>query len=330
MRIDLLHGFSWDETNEHLLAQWPWTPVPPGGLRCYGGLAEAVHEVVFGTAMFFSHKKNMGLLSGNTWGFEAILPHLYRENFQVQEEKAHALAEARAYVESLKKDTCFVLWCEDHPVVGTLFDGESLDQALNEKRIFSIAISHSAFRTRAREIRPYSVRLCSLTSDLAVALCGARFRSPALAVHRRPWSAEKTTARVMEEFRLSNEDKEAIHSFESECEKKTGFRRLLTGENRLFDRAVLYHPEINAEAVLRSVKGSSGRELEPPMMEREVEILNACRWRPAPHLKAWWEPLPAGEILRGLMIFSQTLAAREKKLADWLKEGEKTSRFSLG
>lgn len=329
MKIDLLNTFAWDETNEVAQARLG-QHVPAGGsLRVYGGISQALFEIVFGTALIFSHKKNMAVISGNTWAFEGILPHLYKEGFQVFEDKAHRLTDWKAFVANLKKDTSFVLWCEDHPVLGTYQDLDELDQELNKQRIFSIRISHSAHLYRTTEVRPYSIRVCSINPMLTLAKCGQKFRAAPLFVHRSVWSPAATVATIESAYTGKAENKEAIQGFESRVHQQTGFKPVLATEARIFDRAVIYHPELNSENVLRKIKEKASRSISAPMFESDVEILNQCRWSPAPHLRVWWEPEPFEEIIRGLLLLS-TAMVQEKSIMGWLEDGEKGARLELG
>jgi hypothetical protein len=329
MKVDLLHTFSWDETNDLLQAEFVAARAKfNGSLRCYFGLSQAVFEMAFGTALLFSHKKGMGLISGDSWVFEGVMPHLYKEGFQVQEERRHRL-DVAAFVGALKKETSFVLWSEDHPILGTCDHqkNEELDQALNDKKIFSIRVSHAAYRHHAVEMRPYSARLCSLTPNLALAVVGDRVRVTPLVAHRMAWQPQETLATVKFHLRDHQHSAELVSTFEQQCRQKTGFQPYLTTAERLYDRAVIHHPEINAEAVLQILKGQLGSPLAAPMQEWDAEIVNACRWKPAPALRSWWEPLPSEEVLRGLLILSVSVLAKTQILT-WLAEGEAAARIN--
>lgn len=329
MKVDLLNTFAWDETNE--LAQSRLAQhLPVGGsLRVYGGLSQGVFEIAFGTALLFSHKKNLAVISGNTWAFEGVLPTFYKEGFQVQDEKRSKITDWKAFVAGLKKDTSFVLWSEDDPVFATYSDLEELDQALNAQRIFSIRVSHNAFLYRPTEVRPYSVKICSINPMLTVAMCGAKFRAPPLVVHRSVWNPAATVATLEQALQKKSEDSAAVKAFEATVTGHSGFKPVLTTEARVYDRAVVYHPELNSDNVLRRIKEKVSRAVGSPMYEHDADILNQCRWSPAPHLRTWWDPQPSEEIIRGLLLLS-TEMLKQRQIMDWLVEGEKGSRLSIG
>lgn len=329
MKVDLLNTFAWDETNELAQSRLAQHVPSNGTLRVYGGVSQALFEVVFGTALLFSHKKNMAVISGNTWAFEGTLPHLYKEGFQVQEEKFHSIKDQKAFVANLKKDTSFVIFCEDNPVFATTMDWDELDQELNKQRIFSIRISHSNHLYKNAEVRPYSIRICSINPMLALAKCGQKFRAAPLSVHRSTWNGPATVATIEEAYKNKTEDKAAIENFEAAVQKSSGFKPVLNTDSRIYDRAVIYHPNLNSDNVLRKIKEHLSRSVNAPMYEADAEILNQCRWAPAPHLRAWWDPQPHEEIIRGLLLLSTELV-KEKNILDWLSEGEKGARIEIG
>ncbi|PWU19504.1 MAG: hypothetical protein C5B49_05650 [Bdellovibrio sp.] len=319
MKFDILDRHSWEETNEALQQALPRNLCPAtAAVRVYGGLAPAVFELAFGIAILYSHRKSAAVIPGRTWAFESLLPHLYKEGFSVRElmadQDSSALVKA---VDELKKDTLFCLWSEDHPVLGTYWSGDELDAKLNDRKIFSIRVSHAAFHYRPQPIRPYSVRICSLAPRLTVAVLGEKVNPPPLAVHRLPWDLNKIVDNVLQALKVEAENQEAVSDFESRIEKLTGFRRFIdgdhtnmNGDHRIFDRAVIYHPEVNADAVLRTMAPTLGFAVGPAGSMPPAEILNLCRWAPNPPLAQWWKPEPKPEVLRGFLCLSLSLIAK--------------------
>jgi hypothetical protein len=307
MKLDLLHTFAWDEMNEALDKELGARLGAGGTHRIYQGLSQAVFEIVMGTALFYSHRKYYGLLSGETWAFDSIVPNLLKDGFQSQSAPASSLEDLKAWVSTLSKETGFVLWSEDHPVLATYQAREELDLALNAQRIISIRVSHASFLTRTQEIRPYSVRICSLAPDLALAQVGSRFKSPALFAHRQYWDSKNLLGRVMEILKENKEDQTLVENFEKQFEgsmDQGGFCRLPIMGPRIYDRALIFHPEISSEFVAQSLAAKQGHQIRPPGFENQIEIINRCRWQPAPGFSSWWEPRPREAVLAGLLILS--------------------------
>lgn len=269
--------------------------------RMFRGLSHAVCEMVLGTGIFFSHKKQITVIEGNTWAFEAVLPHLYKLGFQVQVLAQNQLpsvtasaADWTAWVEALHKETNFVLWCEDHPVTGEWRDLDAMDKALAQKRILSIAVSHSSHCYHQRELSPYSVRIQNLSHDFAWARLGSRVRTPALFAHRLIWG-DSETQQLKKLMQTSNlENQKLVQSVETELVSRFGFKVFPFQGLRLWDRLVVWHPERNAQALADSLRqglGSIG-----------TESITACNLAVLPEYSVWWKPLPADDILRGLLI----------------------------
>lgn len=327
MRIDLLHSFSWEESGEAGAAALPEHLKLTGGqsVRVYNGLSQALFEIAFGTAHLFSHKRNMGLVSGNTWAFDAIMPLLYKENFQVQE-VSWQTADFKTFLADLKKETLFVLWSEDHPITGELAEADQIDQELNSRRIFSIRVSHFAHLTRGQELRPYSIRLCSLSQGLTLALCGARFRTGPVIAHRQNWSVSDIVEQIQSRYGNAHEDESAVLNFEKETPLASGFFPLLQHHRRIFDRAIIYHPNLNSEPVMHSLLGKQA--LSRQGEAADVEILNRCRWQPLPQLRAWWKPMPDEAVLRGLLLLSVN-QIKTTGVMEALKAGERAASVVL-
>ena len=336
MKVDLLHSFAWDEINESLDQQLGAQLGKGGAHRIYQGLSQAVFEIVMGTALFYSHRKYYGILTGDTWAFDPIIPNLLKDGFQSQAVRAgavdgHAAGKGspgpKDWVASLSKETGFVLWSEDHPVLATYDAREELDAALNAARIISIRVSHQAFQTRPQDLRPYSVRICSLAPDLALAQVGARFKSPPLFSHRMYWDKTAVLKRLPELLR-GRQDRAAVEKFEEQFDgsaRVNGLSRWPIVGERIYDRALIFHPEVSSEFVAQSLASASGVTLKAPGFESNIEIVNRCRWQPAPGFSSWWDPKPRDEMLAGLLILSLDQIARPeivKELVGAVSQGE--------
>ncbi|HEY8270180.1 MAG TPA: hypothetical protein VIG33_04780, partial [Pseudobdellovibrionaceae bacterium] len=140
MKLALIPLEEWERLNDQLKIDFS---LPAGNsARIYKGMAHAVFETAQGTAQFFSHKRSLGVVKGQTSYFDSLLPYFYKEVFSVQAMSHLAVVDPEVWVNSLKKDTSFVLFSEDHPVTGELYDYDHLDELLNEKKIFAFRISH--------------------------------------------------------------------------------------------------------------------------------------------------------------------------------------------
>lgn len=298
MFIDVIRPEAWEELNDKVKSLLGLAPKLRA--RSYRGLAHAVFEVSQSTAQFMSHKKALGVILGQTSLFEGLLPYYYKETYEVQTCEHPQLEGVKAWVEGLKKDTNFVLFCEDHPVTGELYPfAEELDRLLNEKRIFSLRVSHAHHFYNQIEVRPYTVRLNSYSAEVAVAVVGERFRSPASLAPTMGWNEGDFLSLLQGSLQGRKEDKNLVIACEKELATST---QLVFAESapRLFDRAVCYFPDANAEAVAQNLFKRLGLTSEDGF--KKVTTTNMCHWNGLKMFSHWWLPKPTPQMLRGLLI----------------------------
>lgn len=303
MFIDVVRPETWEELNDKVKSSLGLEPRLRA--RSFHGLAQAVFEVSQGTAQFMSHKKSIGVILGQTSVFESLLPYYYKETYEVNALSHLQLDDVKEWVEGLKKDTNFVLFSEDHPVTGEIYPFvEELDKLLNEKRIFSFRVSHSRHFYETTELRPYTVRLCSFTSQAAVAVLGERYRSPFLLAQNMSWDAEG----FLKELSRAREGRETnpllVEKFENEVASvaKPYFK---VGVSRLYDRAVCVFEDVSAEALAQLVFKKLGLSSQEGW--HKIESTNMCHWSVVKMFRHWWEPTPTLEQLRGLFIVGPEL-----------------------
>jgi hypothetical protein len=299
MKLAVVPLEHWEELNQslhELLAV-----LPNNTLRTYRGLAHAAYEIVQGAAQFFSHKRHIGMVKGQTPYFEPLMASFYKDAFGMQVipyENLRNSEAIKAWVEALSKDTSFVLFAEDHPVTGELFPWEELDQLLNEKRIFAFRISHFQHFHRAPLVKPYSVQLCYLDPDLAVAKCGERFKVPPLLAPAMDWDVPRILQQIQRLHR-GHEEPQQVELFESQ------FLDLATpwfspGAARLYDRVVLNFKDVSGEALLRGLQQTL--QLDSSQLFQTIDTTNLCRWNHYRTFSSWWLPQPSEADLQGLLV----------------------------
>lgn len=296
MRLDLLPFESWENLNAQIRTLIQVDPT--NETRVYRGLAAAIYELAMSTAQFYSHKRSLGIVPGQTPHYQVLLPYLYKEGYEIQFLKD--LQDPKATVESLKKDTGFVISCEDHPVTGQLYETDSLDQLLNEKKICHLRISHHFHLLKKSVVLPYTARLCSFDPTTAVAILGSKFKSPPLMTPLMDWSDPGILQRIRSLLTNTQEDLTLVKQVESEL--PAGFQPWLKNEKRIFDRAVIFSEELGGEAVQQFLAGQLRMEIREPGWETGIETTHLCRWGGVHPQETWWNPGPNPEILRGMLI----------------------------
>lgn len=296
MKVDLLPFESWENLNAQIKSTMQVDQAV--AIRVYRGLASAVYELAMGTAQFFSHKRSVGIVPGQTPHYQGLLPYLYKEGYEIQFLRENQ--DVTSFVESLKKDTNFVISCEDHPITGQVFDIDVLDRLLNERKIYHLRISHHLHLFRKQEIQPYSGRICSFDPKTAVALLGPKFKSPPLMAPSMDWSDPESLLVIRSLEQSAQEDATMVKKVESEL--PVGFKPLLNKEKRIFDRALIYCEELGGEAVQQFLASQLQMEIRKPSWETQIETTHQCRWGGVLQDESWWNPKPSDDVLRGLLI----------------------------
>lgn len=305
MFIDLLSPTAWDDLNDKLQKSWGLNE----RLLCFCGSRHALYEITRSLSQFMTHKKSVGMITGLSPLFHDQLPLYARDGIEVTKRSYKDPSSLSEWVESLNKDTNFVVFAADHPITGELFAGaDELETLLTSKRIFSVKIHHRPRQIQDRACGPYSVHIHAYEVGRAVALLGARYRAPHLAAHLMSWNPKEFLDLKIE---IAREDKEAVLAFEANFPQSS--RVLLPGESRVFDRAVVVFEGVNADALLGKVS-----RLLPPELQAEMFTSNPCRWGLSRLFQTWWEPSPSNEVLSGLCVFSLNVL-NTKNFANLLK-----------
>jgi len=296
MKLALVPLEDWERLNDQLKIHFS---LPSDNTaRIYKGMAHAVFEIAQGTAQFLSHKRSFGVVKGQTPYFDSILPYFYKEVYGVQAVSHTALTDPEAWVNGLKKDTIFVLLTEDHPVTGELYNYDRLDELLNEKKIFSFRVSHFRHLYEKSQLRPYSVRVCYFNNDVAVAMCGERFKTPALISPQMSWQPSQCLETIRR-IDVSPQDQALIENFEKSF-ADIASPWFATPTARLYDRVLLKFPEVSGEALLQRL--FDHLQVDPSKYYETMDTTNLCRWNHFKTFAGWWEPKPTTEDLAALLV----------------------------
>ncbi len=314
MKVDLSSFETWENINAKVAAELQVSSAQT--VRCFPGLPAAIFEMLISTAQFYSHKRSVAIVGGQTPHMQSVMPYLYKEGYEVQILPA-GMSPAQ-WVDSLRKDTCFAIFCEDHPVTGELFPISDFETSLNEKKIFCFRISHHNHLYQhvdsSNEIQAYSARICSFDPQTAVAIMGERQKAASMLAPFLSWDENRFLAAVKSSKQSSKENKELVESFESQLPE--GFHRLLETEKRCFDRALIYSESAGGESLQNDLARHLKISLQSPSWERQIETTHLCRWGGVGNYDLWWNPRPSDNILRGLLILSlEVLHKPQLKLA---------------
>lgn len=282
--------------------------------RLYPELSLALLEIFQGTIQFLAHKRSLVLSKGASMAHEFMLPQIYREGLNIQWRECHLPLDTN-WTSQLKPDTGVCLSYEDHPITGEVFPWNELDQLMNDKKIFSIRVSHFAFfRDRDLKVSPYSVRLCVLERGVVLALIGNKFKVPTIFSNtlREP-SMEFVKTEIKHKLSGAVQKNEAlVADFESQMVTVGAAIWSYVGA-RCWDRSIIAFPNINADFLQKHMV-----ELDP-IYSQHIFTLVDCSAGFSKPLWNWWINGPDFEQQRGILILSAECLSWTKTIVELKK-----------
>jgi hypothetical protein len=324
MRVDLRPPEIWEDLNASLRLKY--FSGETATVSAYPSSTHALYEICEGASNFFSHKRSFGLVKGATPVFTPVLPGFYKDSYQAQAITVAELKNPKEWVDGLKKDTNFVIFSSDNPLTGECLEWDTLDALLNERKIFSLRISHSDWLrgfTQTAAPRPYSAWIMSVAPGLAVAACGEKIKAPPVTASTLDWHSQEMISSFQNAIDFFHERKDSVLQLEKN--PPPGWQALPTRDSRLFDRALIYNTELSGESVLQSLYKSLGQAIPCFAQNAVFETANLCRWNGFANHYNWWDSAPVTEVLRGLLILDAEIVSRPE-FPSWLAQAEKMSR----
>lgn len=323
MRIDLSAENSWLQVCDACRAALPFQD-PRVQVQAYVGYRHALMEATQGIARLFSHKKTIAFVASSEPAVDEVAIAFAEDGYAVRALTSADLDDPQsAWLTPIQNELLFVIFPEDDPVTGRIYDHSRLHAALKDKRVFRISISHASYK--AQELAPptaFEIRILSLAPDFAAVIAGERFRAQPTLAPKLPWDLERAHTSLKHLAPLS-QDLKLIVDFEAKL--PPGFQAYFPqDEARVADRAVISTIEFDGSAVIDLVAKEMGWKLGDPGQTSPLESMSACRWK-NPRLSDWL--LARGEteeILRGLIVIdaqylSPTLASRLRAAAEKLR-----------
>jgi hypothetical protein len=313
MRIDLPAGPDWRATSDAYRVYLPFQDMNIH-VQIHAGLRSAVYEATHGLARLFSHKKTIAVVEDVEPALETLLADFSADGYSIKRLNTADLADDAAFsawYSPIASDLLFVLFANDDPVTGRLYNRAALNTGLGDKRVFRInvthAVSHLAATAKVLERpQPFEVRILSLSPERALILAGERFRTNPIIAHLLPWFSVVEPLRVVTEDQAAKA-RDAVRSFEGAPPE--GFKTYFSSDDdsRVFDRAVLYHPAINGSALIDELCAVLNIEPSAAGFEANFEATSPCRWS-QPRVTDWL--LSRGEseeVVRGLILIKSDL-----------------------
>lgn len=293
----------WTSLNQSLEAALK-LETPKTSARFYQGVHHALTEVVTGLARQFPFKKNIYYWKGIDPYLEPVALYMSREGFPVTALNASKIQDPESWLETLGKDTLVVMLPEDDPLLGQLHPIKHIEEKLNEKRVFSLKLSHHAFRYREwpQSLEKFQIETYAIEQSLSMVLLGERARIGDLVSEGLTWKGGEVE-KVLNLRPAKVPAKERIEAFERNLPE--GFKPFFNHSDRLFDRSVFYSENLDGQAVIESLAKIHAVDLLPPGEETRYETASLSRWgglRTMDWLKAFGL---TPEQIRGLVILDE-------------------------
>lgn len=332
MRIDLLRPDAWDIVCDQYRTVLPFQD-PNLQIQVYMGYRHAVWESAWALARLFSHKRTIAIVKTAEPVFESLAMAFSSEGYSVVSLNPSDLREPSTWLAGIETDLLFVLWADDDPVTGRVHRYPEMQAALKDRRLFRIRLSHAQFAYEKLERpMPFEVRLLSLSAERALLVAGERCRIRPPLADLMPWRPEPSPEGVSRVSFLSDAEIEsrqrAILAFESDL--PSGFKPYFSaGEERVWDRAVIYQEKYDGWAVVSELGQALSEEIDGPGYASNFDTFSPCRWE-SPRLAEGRQVVGDDPSkTRGLIVLSsQLLGAQLKKELE--KVAQKIDRIQEG
>ena len=106
---------------------------------------------------------------------KTISPYFYKETYEILELNYQQSFEDA--VSTLNKDYALVFDCEDNLITGEIFPFPLLQAKTDELKLINVRLSFNLFKFQDKMSSPFYVRIFVLSSNMAVVICGARFKA---------------------------------------------------------------------------------------------------------------------------------------------------------
>lgn len=272
--------------------------------QVYSSLAQALIEVTQSLVRLFPHRKKIFYLKNSDPFLELAAQELARSTLIVEGLTQEQLLDLDVTKAKFDKDTLFVLFSEDDPLLGLSFDFPGLVETLAAQRIYALRLSHNRFRLEpAGSMGKFEARICSLRERVGV-LLGERVKVISMIAPREAWSIESVDS-IVSEFEPQKSWQAEITQFENSVPAQ-GLAPL-KNIPRLWDRAVVAWDNIDGHAIIETLSKQLGFDLLLPGQETRLETSSLSRWQGVREM-TWLRSFAVDPTLsRGLILINPSL-----------------------
>jgi hypothetical protein len=305
MQLHLRSTQSWRRQCE-VLAETFSIDLERHDVRIFESMAQATYETVVGLRRLYQLKKKIYYFKNQDPHLEHPLRTLAKEGLNLQPLDWGVMNDSSDFIKSLDRESHFIAYSVDDPVLGIFHDTDRLDQSLSDQNIFRIRISYSRHvYGEWPKIDKNTVHLLGLPDGRALGFLGERVKFPPQGVDILDWS-NANVGNYKDLKSPAKESAERVREFEQRLD--LGFKPLLAQDKkRVFDRAAVYWPDLDSSAVLELLLAELGISPAPAGKIPQVESLSLSRWGGIRGFEWLVEQGIAKEALRGALVIDASL-----------------------
>lgn len=235
--------------------------------RSYSNSHIALFDVVTSLQQFMSHKPKIGIIRSGSSAVETLISQFLKNQTPIQFKTAQQ--NIIEYIESIDKESCFVLWASENEITGESIYSEKdileIHQRLSAKRIFSI-----------------QVRLRTSTQDAEI------FKSNyAICVDAPQIFSNQSTFVAHVQFTEKFKAPSLVGAFQFSAVHKADSKSLLNHSRKVFQ-----FKNITGSILKSHLNWNSNQAFAPSDLPTWV----VDTW------KNWWPEATSSDFLRGLLI----------------------------
>jgi hypothetical protein len=306
MQVDFRLPREWAAANENVAAVLgSAVDLKTTEIYTFQNIQSALVESVFGLSQLYPHKKKAFFIKNMNPLFDAAIMPLAKMGYIVTGLDASVLADPTAFVAALDREALAVIFSVDDPLLGRRYDTTKLQEALREKPVAQVRVSHNAHFYDGLALLPRTgVHLYSLQSG-AIVLVGERSRFGILISDQL---ANVFKGDINSEFSWAQKPRATaeteIKSFES---KRIADSSPVLTTARVFDRALISWNDMDGHAVISRLAERLKLTLGEPGQESRLETTSLSRWGGVRTMDFLRTQGLTPETIRGLVMIAADL-----------------------
>lgn len=278
--------------------------------RLYETAMLAVYDVSMSLLQFLPHKPKMAMIRQGTATFEAIVPIFLRQQITPQF-KTNA-QNCIQFIESIDKETNFVLWCAENEVTGEILFSDAqcaeIHKALSDKKIFSVQLVQASRHLNKAEMlkNSYAV-IIELPGIFSPVQTAQLFHTDKLKAPTLIGAFQNNAILEVQRTQVSN----AVVNLTAQYQYEKLFQTTI---NYINDRKTFMFKNCSGQMLLQKL-------IEKKYLDSELVFAPStlATWT-LETFKNWWPEADKPDLILGLLVISNEAFIQNPKLDAQLAE----------